>query len=144
MDGISGIGHVAIRAGDLERLLDFYTTKLGFSEMFRLRRDDGTVNLVYLRVTDTQYLEFFPHGIGDLPAPDNVGLNHICLIVTDLDAVVRQLTDRGVALSRPMITGKDGNRQAWIQDPEGNRIELMEMSPNGMQADAIARLRQHA
>ena len=31
-------------------------------------------------------------------------------------------------------------RQAWIADPEGNRIELMEMASNSKQAEALARL----
>lgn len=141
MAGFTGIGHVAIRARDLDAMLDFYTGTLGFAEMFRLTSDEGAVRLVYVRVTDDQYLEFFPNGVGDGPLPSNaVGLTHICLTVADLDATVAALTARGVALARPLITGGDGNRQAWIADPEGNRLELMEMSPASKQAEAIARL----
>ncbi len=142
MEGFTGIGHVAIRARDLDRMLPFYTDTLGFAEMFRLHQDNGDLMLVYVRVTDTQYLEFFPNGVGDGPAPrEAVGLNHVCLTVDDLDRVVAQLTERGVPLARPLITGRDGNRQAWIEDPEGNRIELMEMSLTGKQAEVLARLK---
>ena len=35
----------------------------------------------------------------------------------------------------------DGNRQAWIEDPDGNRIELMEMAPDSLQLKAVERLR---
>lgn len=42
---------------------------------------------------------------------------------------------------RPLITGRDNNRQVWVNDPDGNRVELMEMSPASKQAEAIARLR---
>src|SRR5258707_824090 len=35
---ITGIGHVAFRVTSLQRALDFYCTKLGFSEAFRLER----------------------------------------------------------------------------------------------------------
>lgn len=140
--GITGIGHLAIRARDLDRTLAFYTQDLGFPEMFRLHNDSGAVTLVYVRVTDDHYLEFFPNSTGDGPAPrEAVGLNHLCLTVADLDATVATLTERGVPLARGVITGGDGNRQAWIADPEGNRIELMEMSPTSRQAAAIARLR---
>ena len=145
MDRITGIGHIALRARDLDTLLAFYTEKLGFAELFRLTADDGGVRLVYLRVTDTEYLELFPNGEGDGPAPrEAVGLNHLCLTVDNIDAVVEALTIRGVPLSRPLITGGDGNRQAWIDDPEGNRIELMEMSPTGRQAEAIAAMHYSA
>ena len=133
---------VMLHVTDFDTASRYYTDTLGFPELFRLTTDDGGVRLVYVRVTDAAYLEFFPNGEGDGPAPrEAVGLNHLCLTVSDLDGVVEALTARGVALTRPLITGADGNRQACIDDPEGNRIELMEMSPTGMQAQAIARMR---
>ena len=61
MKNIVGIGHIAIRVKDIDRTLDFYRDKLGFKEMFRLDRD-GKLWLMYLRVTDTQYIELFPGG----------------------------------------------------------------------------------
>ena len=36
--------------------------------------------------------------------------------------------------------GADGNWQAWIEDPDGHRIELMQMMPDSLQAKAIARM----
>jgi lactoylglutathione lyase len=142
MEGLTGIGHVAIRARDFDRVLAFYTETLGLPEMFRLHQDNGDLMLVYVRVTDTQFLEFFPNGVGEgSPPREATGFNHLCITVDDIEKVVAQLTERGVPLARPLITGKDGNRQAWIEDPEGNRIELMEMSPTSKQAEALARLR---
>ena len=84
----------------------------------------------------------FPDAEGErAPGAMANGLNHVCLTVSDLDATVASLTAAGVPLSRPSKTGADGNRQAWIEDPDGNRIELMEMAPDSLQAQAIARLR---
>jgi lactoylglutathione lyase len=143
--GVTSLAHVALRARDIEPMVDFYAKTLGFTEMFRLNQDDGALMLVYLRITDDQYLELFPNGVGDGPAPrEAVGLNHLCLAVADLDATVVALAERGVPLTRPLITGRDNNRQVWISDPDGNRVELMEMSPASRQAEAIARLRQQA
>ena len=141
MEGLTGIGHVAIRARDLDALLAFYTGKLDFREMFRLNHDDGSLMLVYVRVTEDQFLEFFPNGRGVAPPASNVGYNHLCLTVADIEATLRDLEARGVPLSHGLQTGRDGNRQAWIADPEGNRIELMEMAPDSKQAAALARLR---
>jgi len=42
----------------------------------------------------------------------------------------------GVVIDRPIKEGKDGNLQAWIVDPDGNRIELMQIMPNSLQAKA--------
>lgn len=138
---VSSITHVAIRVKEIERTLDFYTNKLGFSEMMRLDRD-GKLWLVYLRITDDQYLEVFPEGEGERTAErEAVGYNHMCLAVPDIDQTVRELEEAGVPLIRPKTMGADGNWQAWIEDPDGHRIELMQMAPNSMQAKAIERLR---
>jgi lactoylglutathione lyase len=139
---VSSIAHVAIRVKDAARTLDFYTNKLGFSEMMRLDRD-GRLWLVYLRITDDQFLEVFPDGEGGRAAErEAVGYNHMCLSVPDIDQTLRELEASGVPLIRPKTLGADGNWQAWIEDPDGHRIELMQMAPDSMQAAAIARLKR--
>lgn len=145
MQGIVGLAHVAIKVTDLDRSLDFYINKLGFPEMLRLHKDDGSTWLVYLRITDEQYLEVFPGAENDrAPGWDANGMNHMCLAVEDIDAVVRRIEAAGISLLLPLKLAVDGNRQAWIEDPDGNRIELMEMDANSLQLKAIARLRREA
>jgi lactoylglutathione lyase len=145
MQGIVGLAHVAIKVTDLDRSLDFYVNRLGFPEMMRLNNEDGSTWLVYLRITDDQYLEVFPGAETDrAPGWNANGMNHMCLAVEDIDAVVQRIEDAGIALLLPLKLAVDGNRQAWIEDPDGNRIELMEMDPNSLQLQAIARLRREA
>jgi len=142
MQGITGLGHVAIKVTDLDRSLDYYVNKLGFAEMMRLNKDDGSVWLVYLRITDDQYLEVFPGAENDrAPGWNANGLNHVCLTVDNIDPVLAQLAAKGLTLLLPLKTAIDGNRQAWLEDPDGNRIELMEMAPDSLQYKAIKRLR---
>ena len=141
MKGISSVGHIGIKVKNLEKSMAFYTETMGFPEMFRLHRDDGRVWLVYLRITDDQYLEIFPEAIQDrAPEPENNGINHFCLTVENIEEIVRQLEAKGVALYWPLKTGADNNRQAWVLDPDGNRIELMEMASNALQFKAIKEL----
>jgi lactoylglutathione lyase len=141
MKGISSVGHIGIKVKNLEKSIAFYTETMGFPEMFRLHRDDGRVWLVYLRITDDQYLEIFPEAIQDrAPEPENNGINHFCLTVENIEEIVHQLEAKGVALYWPLKTGADNNRQAWVQDPDGNRIELMEMASNALQFKAIKEL----
>ena len=143
MRGINGLGHVAIKVTDLDRSLDYYINKLGFPEMLRLKKDDGSTWLVYLRITDTQYLEVFPGAENDrAPGWDANGMNHMCLTVDDIDAVLAQIAAKGLQLLLPLKTAIDGNRQAWLEDPDGNRIELMEMAADSLQYNAIKRLHQ--
>jgi lactoylglutathione lyase len=110
--------------------------------MFRLERD-GRLRLLYLRITDANYLEVFPDSAGDRAPPRGAnGLDHICLEVESLDAILTELSAAGVPLTREEQLGADGNWQAWIENPDGNRIELMEMGPDSMQKQAIGRLRR--
>jgi lactoylglutathione lyase len=140
---VSSIAHVAIRVKDIDRTLAFYIDKLGFSELIRLDRD-GRLWLVYLRITDDQYLEVFPEAEGEtVPGPEALGYNHMCLAVPDIEQTVRELEAAGIALIRPKIKALDGNWQTWIADPDGHRIELMQMAPDGMQAQAIASRNGH-
>ena len=145
MNGISSIAHVALKVRDLDQSLDFYVNKLGFPEMMRLDKPDGSpgVWLVYLRITDTQYLEIFPKGEGDrAPGWNDTAINHICLGVDDLDVTLAYLDQVGIPLLLPKKEAVDGNWQAWIEDPDGNRIELMQMRLGCLQEQAIRRLRQ--
>jgi lactoylglutathione lyase len=137
---VSSITHVAIRVKDVERTLDFYAGKLGMREMMRLDRD-GRLWLLYLRITDNQFLEVFPEGVGERAAErEAVGFNHVCLEIADIDVALRELEAVGVPLIRDKQMGADGNWQAWIEDPDGHRIELMQMMPDSLQAKAIARM----
>jgi lactoylglutathione lyase len=138
---VKSIGHVAVSVKDIERSLDFYVNKLGFDEMFRLERDDR-LWIVYLRITDTQYIELFPDAVGDSAPPfANVGFNHLCLEVDDIDGAIAELASKGVVLTAEKKLGVDHNYQAWIADPEGNRIELMQLGEKALQLQAIARIK---
>ncbi len=143
MKSISGIGHVAIRVKDIDRTLDFYAKRLGFKELFRLERE-GHLWLLYLRISDTQFLEVFPEATSDRAPPREAnGLNHFCVEVDDIDAAIKELAAARVPLAREKQLGADGNFQAWIEDPDGNRIELMQMAVDGMQRKALARMQAH-
>jgi len=139
---LTGIGHVALKVADIERSLAFYRDRLGFREIMRLNRDNGALWLIYLRITDTQFLELFPEGEGDV-APDarRTAINHFCLETADIEATAQALRDQGIRLTVEPKLGADNNKQCWIADPDGNRIEFMQMMPNSMQVEAIRRLR---
>jgi catechol 2,3-dioxygenase-like lactoylglutathione lyase family enzyme len=137
---ITGIGHVAFRVTDLGRALDFYCGTLGFREAFRLERDgEPSPWIVYLQVAPGQFLELFPGGTGAVtPRSRAAGYNHYCLVVDDLRATLRELEARGLTVAGEPVRGQDLNWQFWIEDPDGNAIELMEVTAASPQAAADA------
>jgi len=137
------LGHLAFKVKDLDASVAFYD-KIGFPEFLRLLNDKGEPWIVYIRITDELFLELFPKGVGDkVPEADRVGLTHLCLTTNDIDETERRLQSVGIPLSRPRKAGRgvDGNRGMWIEDPDGHRIEIMEMAPNCIQYQAIAKLK---
>jgi lactoylglutathione lyase len=67
-------------------------------------------------------------------------MHHICLQVNSIADTVAALTAAGIPLFRAAKLGLDGNNQCWIKDPDGNRIEFMQMLPGNMQEAAIEKL----
>ncbi|GCE24423.1 VOC family protein [Dictyobacter kobayashii] len=104
---ITGIGHVAFYISNLEKSLDFYCQKLGFREAFRLDRE-GTPSpwIVYIQVAPGNFIELFPGGAGEnRPRGQNVGYNHVCLLVDDINATLQELKGRGVEIVGEPIRG---------------------------------------
>ena len=147
MNGFKQLAHVALKVKNLDKSLEFYVNKLGLAEMMRLSKPDGSpgVWLVYLRITDDQYLELFPDGAGDrAPGRDAVAINHICLGVENLDETIAHMEKVGIPLTIQKKMAADKNWQAWIEDPDGNRIELMQIMPDCLQLEAVTRLKKAA
>ena len=137
---ITDLGHSAFAAYDIDETIGFYQM-LGIEEAFRLHKDDGSLMLVYLHVAGDRFIEVFPGG--PLPDPDRTqSFMHICLLTDDLHADVEHLRENGASIDREPTVGLDGNWQAWTRDPDGNEIELMQLSegsPQGRTARSAAR-----
>lgn len=127
---ITDLAHTALACANLDASLAFYG-KLGLEESFRLKRDDGSTMLVYLHVGGDRFIELFPGGPDAASRADKgaMSFRHICLMTDDIAADVERLRASGVTIDREVSIGRDSNKQAWISDPDGNPIELMQISP---------------
>ncbi len=123
-------GHVAFRVADLDHSIRWYGAAFGAREAFRASHDDGSPQLVYLEFAPGQFVELFPNGKNPIQVPpDPIGYGHTCLLVDDLAATLAHLEGLGVTPTAPPRQGRAGQSLAFIADPDGNRIELMEIPP---------------
>ena len=85
---------------------------------------------MFLEFHKGQYIEIFTNGKprADQPA-DAIGYQHFCLIVDDIDETLKQLATMNVHPQRPAREGRSHYRIAFISDPDGNVIELMQIRP---------------
>jgi catechol 2,3-dioxygenase-like lactoylglutathione lyase family enzyme len=131
---ITGLAHVCFTASDLARSEAFYRDALGLAHAFDFTNDKGEKFGVYLHAGGRTFLELF-QGKVDPPAQGQA-YRHICLEVDDLAATVAALRERGVDVTDPKL-GSDQSWQAWLADPDGNRIELHQYTPRSWQNAAL-------
>ncbi len=128
---------VAYRVSDLERSLGFYVA-LGYRELGRVAFDDGG-RLAVLSFPDEPVATLELVHRPDAGPVDGGGFDHLAIQVDDLTSTLQKLTRRGLdpgPLEFP--SGPDGPRTAWLKDPDGYRIELVEWPPGhpwGLTAD---------
>ena len=137
-EGYVGIGHACFVVKDMEASLDFYCNKLGMKLIGIQDNDEGKPWLYYVRIADGVYLELIPDGEGENPniGWNSRGFNHLCIETDNLLEDVEKLRAIGVQIDQEPKTAADLNLQAWIHDPDGNKIELMMISPDSPQSKA--------
>lgn len=131
---IYDVGHPAYSVHDLDATLAFYA-RLGIHEGFRRTKEDGSLWLLYLHVGGDRFIEIFPGGpaAAEKGAATTRSYRHLCLLTDDIEADVERLTAEGVVFDTPIKFGSFNNRQAWLSDPDGNSIELMQIEPDSAQ-----------
>ena len=137
--GVQALVHAGVSVTDLDRALHFYIGQLGLKEAFRLPKPDGTPKLVYLQVNDSTFIEIFPQ-----PAhtpPQSPAVFHIGLVVKNLQDTLHALQANGYALpanafEKAAVLADDGTYHFTVQDPDGNFIELSQMTPDALEAKA--------
>lgn len=135
--GFTGVAHMAFTVSDMEQALAFYRDKLGFELIDSLDDEQGRPWLNYLRVRDGAYLELFYGGKEKVRETEaSAGFMHMCLECDGLKETVETLRAKGAPIDVEPSQGKDHNWQAWTHDPDGNKIELMMISPDSPQAKA--------
>lgn len=137
-NGYVCIGHACFVCSNIEASLNFYCNKLGMKLIGIQDNDRGEPWLYYVRIADGIYLELIPGGCGENPniGWNSVGFNHLCLETDNLMADVERLRSMGVCIDQEPKTSADLNWQAWIHDPDGNKVELMMVDPRSPQATA--------
>ena len=137
---IKGLGHAAIKASDIEKSSKFYIETIGFKEAFRMTNpENGKVSMVYIYIAPGQFIELFPDGIGGLPGNNDIGVKHLCVEVENAAAFLEILRAKGAPIDTELKTGKSKCIQFWTHDPDGNKIEFMELPPESLQAQANRR-----
>ncbi len=109
---------------DVAKAVEFYTKYLGFEVLTNFPAfADVARGRLRLLLSGPQSSAARPLSDGIKPGPG--GWNRIHLIVEDIEADVARLRAAGAPFRNDIISGP-GGKQALLQDPSGNVVELFQ------------------
>ncbi len=124
--------HTMIRVLDLEKSIDFYTRHLGMKLLRRRDFPDGRFTLAFLGYGDeagNTVIEL-THNWDQEQAYDlGSAFGHLAVAVPDVGRTCERLAQDGVRIPRPpgpMKFGGSSTVMAFVEDPDGYRIELIQ------------------
>ncbi len=124
--------HTMIRVKDLDKSIDFYTRLLGMTLMRRKDYPTGEFTLAFVGYGDEaeQAVIELTHNWGqEEPYDLGSGFGHLAVGVPDIYGTCERLAAEGVSIPRPPGPMKHGGSViAFIEDPDGYKIELIERS----------------
>ncbi len=129
---ITGLDHIVLNVGDIDRALQFYTEVLGLQgeriDQFRV----GKVGFPSVRINPSTIIDLFPRKpADDRPVAEKVdgNLNHLCLVVdaAEFTAVIEDLKANQIAIREGPVSRWGARGQAtsvYFLDPDGNEVEI--------------------
>ncbi len=124
--------HTMLRVGNLERSVRFYTQLLGMKELRRADFPDGKFTLVFLGYggEDSHTVLELTYNYGVDHYELGTAFGHLALGVPDIYATCEKLRAAGANIIREPGPMKFGTTViAFIEDPDGYKIELIERRP---------------
>ena len=121
--------HTMLRVRDLDAALDFYTQKLGMKLLRKTDYPSGEFTLAFVGYgdEDDHAVIELTHNWGKHDYDIGTAYGHIAIAVPDIYKTCDELAAEGVKIPRPAGPMKHGGRPiAFIEDPDGYKIELVE------------------
>jgi lactoylglutathione lyase len=119
--------HVATRTRDLEAAIKFYE-QLGLHESRRVELTKGKATLAFMEPVEANFAIELVYNWGkDDGYPGGERFGHFAFEVEDIDAVLPAIELSGGTVKRqPYLLEGEGPRLSFIEDPDGNAIELIQ------------------
>ncbi|MBC2604197.1 VOC family protein [Puniceicoccus vermicola] len=120
--------HTRIRVSDLEKSINFYSSTCGFEVFKRNDKSPSGNQIVHLQLPGNEHmleLTYSPDYKVEFPED----LMHTCIGVDDIVEYCGKLEDLGVEVWPGDWKDKftsGGNKMAFITDPDGYEVEILE------------------
>lgn len=116
--------HVCLNVADADRTAEWYRNQLGFEDSWEFTTEDGETRNVY--VADGNGFELqLSDADGEDEFEAGTAWDHLALTVDDVDEAFETIENHGV-VQEPANNDAAGARTAFIEDPDGHVVELVE------------------
>jgi lactoylglutathione lyase len=120
--------HTCYRIGDIDRSIAFYEA-LGFKEVGRIPIGEEAINVFMNQPGDGDMPRLeLTHNFGVNSYEVGSGYGHIAITAADLDDTLARLAEQGIQPEKPPYSVREGgSRLCFVKDPDGYRIEILEI-----------------
>lgn len=122
--------HTMIRVRDLDKSIDFYTRLLGMRLLRKKDYPEGRFTLAFVGYgdeVDHTVIELTHNWDQNEPYSLGSGFGHLAIGFKDIYKTCDILSKSGVKIPRPPGPMKHGGSEiAFVEDPDGYRIELIQ------------------
>ena len=126
---IMAISHIAVKASDVEKSVDFYRDFLGYSEQLRLHYpEDSLLELVVMKVNDEQWIEIFANHKRN---QKDFNLYQIAFRFEDDEVLSSYLKSKGFKVPTKIKLGQMKNFGFTVRDPNNYIIEFQQYRNEG-------------
>ncbi|PHQ28440.1 SMU1112c/YaeR family gloxylase I-like metalloprotein [Leeuwenhoekiella nanhaiensis] len=125
---LKSLHHIAIICSDYEVSKAFYTEVLGLTILAETFREARNSHKLDLALNGTYLIELFsfPNPPARQSRPEACGLRHLAFAVSDLEAMIAHLNEKGVTTEAIRTDDLTGKRFTFLADPDGLPLELYE------------------
>ena len=125
--------HAMLRVSDMDRALDFYTRLLGMTVLSIREHKKNQFTQAYLGYGDgfsAMTLELVFNWTHEGGYDRGQSFGHLAIGVTGITRLCDRLAAEGVSMPRPPRSQRHGDTiVAFVEDPDGHRIELVQTRP---------------
>jgi len=118
--------HTCLNVMDLDRSVAFYRDRLGLKLARRFEVKENNAEIAFMEDPDGKAIEL-THWRDKKQLLEGDNFDHVAFGVKEMKRAVERLRAQGTTIAMEPFTLKGGNHQiAFIKDPDGNWLELIE------------------
>jgi catechol 2,3-dioxygenase-like lactoylglutathione lyase family enzyme len=129
------LNHVGIAVKDVDATVAYYTKLMGYRVAFKFPSADGRTSTTYMQMNRDTFLEIAPASDA-LPAGT---ITHMGIQSDDVRAAVAQIRVNGGDVQDVRLSAQTKALLSNINDPNGIRSELIELTPDSLHRQAVNR-----